>query len=70
MMVSSFSACLHWVRRLSRYLDFFEMMNIHRDNISRDANPSFPLAVLFWVVVIGAAVAMVFDLAAAWRVSE
>ena len=51
------------------FLDFFEMMHIHRDNMSRDQNPLFPLAFLFWVVVIGSAVAVAFDLIAAWLVS-
>eukprot|EP00750_Incisomonas_marina_P009392 INCI15987.4.p1 GENE.INCI15987.4~~INCI15987.4.p1 ORF type:complete len:191 (+),score=15.08 INCI15987.4:43-615(+) len=49
------------------FLDFFEMMNIHRDNISRDVNPGFPLAILFWVIAIGAGVAAIFDLTAAWK---
>jgi hypothetical protein len=50
------------------YVDFFEMTRIHGDNMSRDVNPHCPLAVLFWVAGIGAAVALAFDLAAAWKV--
>jgi len=50
------------------FLDFFEMMNIHRDNISRDLNPGFALAYLFWIVAIGFVIAVGFDLAAAWKV--
>lgn len=51
------------------YLDFFEVMNIHCDNISRDQDPYFPLAYLFWVIAIGVWIALIFDLTAAWTVS-